>query len=1160
MESALQKIIAAVVGVMIMFIIPVYIAFEKADDISYSLAVKLTQNFVDNVKNKGYISPEMYSDFVSGLYATNNTYDVEIEHVKKRYDPALYVYERVEDVSGEVSKGKLIRVLDYSRYQNAYENGSDITIDVGVYNQLNSSISVTEPSMKQVNGNKIVGKDGPLKDDEGNEITDTDEYNRFIYEKFIEEYKTTGRIVVDKGEVYGDVRRLVGEQFDDAVYIPSVINTTQGQITVVNRQGIEPVTLPYANFRNAYLYSEDGIFWGPTYTNVSDIKGTIFVNGKDYTEEEQQELYDNQILEYLGYGKVILSEGEVYATSDNATGYDEQTDEIRNITIENGKVTVINPEGWEPEELDYEDVISQLRAGNDIEYIEGGIYDASRLKGTISTGSENVVQFDYYEYLDYMLDDSVTEVPITVNYTNNDISFGNDVDVKVTKLNNGYPEVFETSVSNIEELRNIMTSSAVTINGITYTGNVSLDSNENFEEEYEEIVDIYNDNNGNVNIYGEDSSNTSPEGSVATEYKITVILPQMIILDNKLPSSVQETDREIIKQYIENYNQYQNIAYEKTYSKENLSFQREALQIYDEFGNLKYTLYEDLNEQKYEDYLLDFQANSATKVEIESEYVILNDIDIYAEINIDGREEKIIIDGKDDPDIELLEDYYETGRIVISVPEVTTDVTVGYPHVVIRDESGNAIVDIYEKDNQDLYNEYKSQIASNQKVTLKYSISDISFVQANIVINKLYDKNDQSAIESSQTIYDTSGKYNSYLSEYNSKGTITFDGATIYSNLQITDPKITISDLETGRLLEQYKVDYSQIGVSTEWNNIFITKEQQYVNNEQIIDEKITYINGVNCIVEKAHVINEEVITDKQIVAKLFKDTGVSKLEFLRQCMLGNGDMYNSLVYMNENSYIMNEGDQINVTVKNKNQTVASIFYSLFTASVGNEEIAKIYVDYGGTIKNDGDTVLTEESGLVTGELGRLFKYTGQVQEVALSPGKYEIQCWGAAGGYPETFENEAEKDKFDKTKVGKGSYVSAEFNITEETTLYVYVGGRGTKYSEDNVINGGYNGGGNAYNAYGGGGATDVRLLKGNWDDSASLLTRIVVAAGGGGNSKNVNGYGGSGGNLISGKNGERSVDVAVSNRTYTLETKMLLSSTAVPNSTYKGIRNRSA
>ena len=76
--------------------------------------------------------------------------------------------------------------------------------------------------------------------------------------------------------------------------------------------------------------------------------------------------------------------------------------------------------------------------------------------------------------------------------------------------------------------------------------------------------------------------------------------------------------------------------------------------------------------------------------------------------------------------------------------------------------------------------------------------------------------------------------------------------------------------------------------------------------------------------------------------------------------------------------------------------------------------------------------------------------------------------------------------------------------------------------YSEINQNNGGYNGGGSAYNAYGGGGATDVRLLKGDELDIDSLLTRIIVAAGAGGNSKLESGYGGSGGNLHDGIDGK--------------------------------------
>lgn len=266
---------------------------------------------------------------------------------------------------------------------------------------------------------------------------------------------------------------------------------------------------------------------------------------------------------------------------------------------------------------------------------------------------------------------------------------------------------------------------------------------------------------------------------------------------------------------------------------------------------------------------------------------------------------------------------------------------------------------------------------------------------------------------------------------------------------------------------------------------------KQYITEESKvgIERTVEYKNGEDCIIEKAHVTNEEYITDRRIVQSLLDDTDVTKAEFFRQCLRGNADMYNSLAYMNQNSYIMNEGDQINVKVRNKNRTIASIFYSMLTANVGNEEVAKVYVEYGGTIKNDGISNVSNELGSVNDETGRLFKYTGKVQEITLEPGTYSLECWGAAGGH--------------KTLSGDGSrgaYVATKAEFGEEITLYIYVGGKGSLYSEFNQNNGGYNGGGNSYNGYGGGGASDIRLLKGDSQDIPSLLSRIIVAGGGGG------------------------------------------------------------
>ena len=75
------------------------------DDISYSLALKITSNFVDNVTAKGYLTKEMYNDYISRLSVAGNVYDVKMEHVAKKYEPALFVYN---------NENRVISILDYS--------------------------------------------------------------------------------------------------------------------------------------------------------------------------------------------------------------------------------------------------------------------------------------------------------------------------------------------------------------------------------------------------------------------------------------------------------------------------------------------------------------------------------------------------------------------------------------------------------------------------------------------------------------------------------------------------------------------------------------------------------------------------------------------------------------------------------------------------------------------------------------------------------------------------------------------------------------------------------------------------------------------------------------------------------------------------------------
>lgn len=143
------------------------------------------------------------------------------------------------------------------------------------------------------------------------------------------------------------------------------------------------------------------------------------------------------------------------------------------------------------------------------------------------------------------------------------------------------------------------------------------------------------------------------------------------------------------------------------------------------------------------------------------------------------------------------------------------------------------------------------------------------------------------------------------------------------------------------------------------------------------------------------------------------------------------------------------------------------------------------------------------------------FAYTGSVQQITLPKGKYKLQCWGAQGGTSYGSSSGAGS---------KGGYSEGVLTLTEKTTLYIFVGGQGSRGSSSSLVNGGWNGGGasvgySSYNSGGtygysypacGGGATDISTVTSSMSyssgrtnrSSASLLARCIVAGGGAGGS----------------------------------------------------------
>lgn len=143
------------------------------------------------------------------------------------------------------------------------------------------------------------------------------------------------------------------------------------------------------------------------------------------------------------------------------------------------------------------------------------------------------------------------------------------------------------------------------------------------------------------------------------------------------------------------------------------------------------------------------------------------------------------------------------------------------------------------------------------------------------------------------------------------------------------------------------------------------------------------------------------------------------------------------------------------------------------------------------------------------GNYNASFAYTGGEQEYrVLAPGYYKLEVWGAQGG--------------NSTYGGKGGYTSGVIKLNKGDKLYAYVGSMGPS-NETTTNVGGYNGGGysgnkSGTNSYGGGGATDIRISNGLWNDTTGLNNRIMVAAGGAGTTSSLTTNAGDGGGLIGG------------------------------------------
>ena len=128
-------------------------------------------------------------------------------------------------------------------------------------------------------------------------------------------------------------------------------------------------------------------------------------------------------------------------------------------------------------------------------------------------------------------------------------------------------------------------------------------------------------------------------------------------------------------------------------------------------------------------------------------------------------------------------------------------------------------------------------------------------------------------------------------------------------------------------------------------------------------------------------------------------------------------------------------------------------------------------------------------------EYSHFFNFKGVGEEwIVPKSGIYKVELWGASTKH--------EEEGFYNT----GGYTSGNILLDKNSKLYLFLGG----YGRDCYLThaGGFNGGGNnpsfgthsnqTWRGNNGAGATDIRLIGGDWNNQLGLRSRIMVAAAG--------------------------------------------------------------
>lgn len=225
---------------------------------------------------------------------------------------------------------------------------------------------------------------------------------------------------------------------------------------------------------------------------------------------------------------------------------------------------------------------------------------------------------------------------------------------------------------------------------------------------------------------------------------------------------------------------------------------------------------------------------------------------------------------------------------------------------------------------------------------------------------------------------------------------------------------------------------------------------------------------------------NRKVVLDKvkgEIITDLTKNEALSFSFEHKDILVSNTSKVNDFTF--------NLLDGVKVVDQNGN-IVETPITTTSSPSFNSTQNGTYVVTYHANY--EGNVIEEERIIEVVDPITYEYAYIGKEQSfITPANGEYKVELWGASGGHPA------------EAAYGHGGYTSGIVRLADHDTFYIYVGAKGNQTREAAFNGGGYGGNARDY-GYSGGGATDIRLVNGNWDAWNGLKSRIMVAGAGGG------------------------------------------------------------